>query len=632
MDKPQAKPIVEALIFAADEPLHKDRIFETLELPNDFDLGGVIEELNQDYQNSGRSFTIRQVAGGYQIATQAEFSSWIRKLYSGRQKTRLSQAALETLALIAFKQPISRVDIGQIRGVNSDGVIGNLLEKKLITISGRSEAVGRPLLYSTTPEFLKYFGINDITDLPKPREIEELFSKEGMPEELLQALSQTDAQLSLPINGETEAPAEEERSQPPTIKKSAIVEVAPSPATEVPAAETLSIESEESAPTATILPDEATVVSEVPETTTAASGTENAAIDINEDAVSRIDDSNTTTSSSDEPVAAISASSTQNEIAWISLHATEDEVKSAAIDEITETISTDVAQTDEVVDPRGDLAAETLVAGVEEIIETRTTSETAEARVVEMADIFINEPAAIRPLTNAGESDAVIVAEQLATPAEVIHADQASWQEPTVVRAPSIFDETSGFQLAKVHEFDPEDVLQKLESPPEFKDNPDVEIDGWVAEEISDDEIVEPDFLKKTEDFFLEEVPASTSEANGAEVKVIEDLPVAPTILADDLTVIQVDETTIVELDGEEKAPEENSNVWASSEASPSNSSFSVEPAITIKNDAEPVTHMNAAAEANASRETLRDRVVGWFKRTFNKLISWVGGGSEADI
>jgi segregation and condensation protein B len=202
METQEIKRVVEALIFAADAPLSRERIIETLELTNGFDLDAVIEELNREYQQSSRTFLIRKVAGGYQLATQANYANWIRKLYLGRHKTRLSQAALETLAVIAFKQPISRVEIAQIRGVNSDGVIGTLLERRLITISGRGEGVGRPLLYSTTPEFLKYFGLNDLSDLPKPREIEELFGKEGMPEELLQVLSQTDAQLRLPIHTE----------------------------------------------------------------------------------------------------------------------------------------------------------------------------------------------------------------------------------------------------------------------------------------------------------------------------------------------------------------------------------------------------------------------------------------------
>ncbi|NUO79264.1 SMC-Scp complex subunit ScpB [candidate division KSB1 bacterium] len=207
MDSNDLKRVIEALIFAADAPLTPERIRETLETCSDEELAQTVETLNSEYAASGHAFMIRHVAGGYQVTTRPQFSNWIKKLYLGRQKTRLSQAALESLAIIAFKQPISRVDIAQIRGVNSDAVIGTLLERKLVTISGRSEAVGRPLLYSTTPEFMEFFGINDLAELPKPREIEELIGKEGMPEEVLQALS-SDKQLKLPISFEPEAAVE----------------------------------------------------------------------------------------------------------------------------------------------------------------------------------------------------------------------------------------------------------------------------------------------------------------------------------------------------------------------------------------------------------------------------------------
>ncbi len=207
MNSNDLKRVIEALIFAADAPLTAERIRETLEACSDEEIAQTVETLNGEYHASGHAFMIRQVAGGYQVTTRPEYGNWIKKLYLGRQKARLSHAALESLAIIAFKQPISRVDIAQIRGVNSDGVIGTLLERKLVTISGRSEAVGRPLLYNTTPEFLEFFGINDLTELPKPREIEELIGKEGMSEEVLQALS-SDKQLKLPISFEPEAGTE----------------------------------------------------------------------------------------------------------------------------------------------------------------------------------------------------------------------------------------------------------------------------------------------------------------------------------------------------------------------------------------------------------------------------------------
>ncbi|MDZ7269210.1 MAG: SMC-Scp complex subunit ScpB [candidate division KSB1 bacterium] len=206
----ELKPIVEALVFAADSPVTVERLQETLEDVDAATLAEVVTALNQDYAASGRAFFIRKVGGGYHISTKPEFNPWIKKLFFGRQKYRLSQASMETLAIIAFKQPISRVDIAQIRGVNSDAVVGSLMERKLVTIVGRSEGVGRPLLYGTTPEFLKYFGINDLSELPKPREIEELFSKEGLPDEVAQLLAETDKQLSLPISFEGEGGREGE--------------------------------------------------------------------------------------------------------------------------------------------------------------------------------------------------------------------------------------------------------------------------------------------------------------------------------------------------------------------------------------------------------------------------------------
>lgn len=214
MEHQELKRVIEALIFASDAPLTAERIRETLpEELNGADLNQLVDDLNRDYAESGRAFFIRQIAGGFQVTTRPELHTWVKKLFLGRNKMRLSQAALETLAIVAFKQPISRVDVAQIRGVNSDGVIGTLLEKKLITISGRSEGVGRPLLYSTTPEFLQYFGVNDLSDLPKPREIEELIGREGMPEEVLQALSD-DKQLELPIELNAEAAAEKQENEP----------------------------------------------------------------------------------------------------------------------------------------------------------------------------------------------------------------------------------------------------------------------------------------------------------------------------------------------------------------------------------------------------------------------------------
>jgi len=171
------KQIVEALIFASDIPISESRILSLVEEVDLETLQKILSDLTEEYQKSHRALMLNKVAGGYQIVTRPEFAQWIKRLFKGRSRTRLSQAALEVLAIIAFKQPISRPQIESIRGANCDGVIRNLLERNMIAIAGRSDSVGRPLLYKTTEEFLRYFGINEITDLPKPKEITEIVSE-----------------------------------------------------------------------------------------------------------------------------------------------------------------------------------------------------------------------------------------------------------------------------------------------------------------------------------------------------------------------------------------------------------------------------------------------------------------------
>ncbi|NQT27126.1 SMC-Scp complex subunit ScpB [candidate division KSB1 bacterium] len=177
MDKIQG--IVEALIFASDEPLPLKQIQDLIDDVKPSQIKNTVDTLNHDYKQTGRAFQIVESAGGYQMVTRDSYSQYLRKLFQKKIKSRLSQAALETLSVIAFKQPVSRVEVDAIRGVNSDGVVHTLLERKLITITGRAEGAGRPLLYATTKGFLRYFGINDVSDLPKPRELEELLKESG---------------------------------------------------------------------------------------------------------------------------------------------------------------------------------------------------------------------------------------------------------------------------------------------------------------------------------------------------------------------------------------------------------------------------------------------------------------------
>ncbi len=195
------KRIVEALIFASNVPVPESRIVHIVEELNKTEVNNIIDELNSGYEKNQNSFVITRIGGGFQFITRKQYSNYIQKLFKGRTKPRLSRAALEALAIIAFKQPISRPEIDAIRGVNSDGVVKTLLERSLITITGRSETVGHALLYSTTPEFLQYFGINDISELPKPKEIEELlgstqeelpFTSEELGEKIGEELSSLD--------------------------------------------------------------------------------------------------------------------------------------------------------------------------------------------------------------------------------------------------------------------------------------------------------------------------------------------------------------------------------------------------------------------------------------------------------
>ncbi len=183
---PSTKDVIEALIFASDEPLSlKDimTIFGTLddaERPRRINEDTILEhiqKLNEEYEQTGRPFRVVKIAGGYQFATQPHFSVWLGKMLREKSKRKLSVSALESLAVIAYKQPVTKPEVEAIRGVNADYVLRTLLERNLVTIVGRAASPGRPLLYGTTKEFLKHFGINDLSELPKPREIDELMAE-----------------------------------------------------------------------------------------------------------------------------------------------------------------------------------------------------------------------------------------------------------------------------------------------------------------------------------------------------------------------------------------------------------------------------------------------------------------------
>jgi len=171
--------VVEALLITADNPLGAAKLSSVLGREvGAKEVRGYVDALNEVYVNSGRSFRITEVAGGFQLMIHPEFAPWIRQLMKEKVPPRLSPASLETLAILAFKQPIIKAEVEHIRGVAVDGVLRQLMEKGLVRIAGRSEAPGRPLLYGTTRDFLKHFGLKTLSDLPKLRELEELLKDE----------------------------------------------------------------------------------------------------------------------------------------------------------------------------------------------------------------------------------------------------------------------------------------------------------------------------------------------------------------------------------------------------------------------------------------------------------------------
>ena len=162
--------IIESVLFAAGAPLSLRRLCEILAGPSTKEVQAAIARLREHYGPGQRGIRLFEVAGGYQLRTARENAEWVRAVFRDKP-ARLGRAALETLAVVAYKQPVTRVEIEAIRGVDADGVLTTLLSRRLIKIAGRKEAVGRPLLYATTPEFLEVFGLKDLNDLPSLKEL-----------------------------------------------------------------------------------------------------------------------------------------------------------------------------------------------------------------------------------------------------------------------------------------------------------------------------------------------------------------------------------------------------------------------------------------------------------------------------
>lgn len=165
MERTELKAIIENLLLASDQPVSPESLAQTLLSGGDkVELRGLLEELQQDYAD--RPLQIIEVADGFQLCTRPEYAEWVRKFLKLDKTFRLSQPALDTLSIVAYKQPLTRAEVDEIRGVDSGGVFRTLLEKKIVAPAGRKDVPGKPYMYRTTQKFLDYFGLRDLSELP----------------------------------------------------------------------------------------------------------------------------------------------------------------------------------------------------------------------------------------------------------------------------------------------------------------------------------------------------------------------------------------------------------------------------------------------------------------------------------
>lgn len=210
------KPIVEALIFASPEPVTPKQLYKLLDGEPKEDVDAALASLRTDYERPG-GLQLVEVAGGFQIVTKPEYHEWVRKLFHERTTQKLSVQSLETLAVIAYKQPITSAEIAEIRGVSSSGgVLSTLVDRRLIKTVGRKQVVGRPFMYATTREFLERFGLNDLSDLPKVEEMSDAlgFELPGMIGEPTEKASPLPFDEGEATAAATDAPTEALAEQP----------------------------------------------------------------------------------------------------------------------------------------------------------------------------------------------------------------------------------------------------------------------------------------------------------------------------------------------------------------------------------------------------------------------------------
>ncbi|MDP3919817.1 MAG: SMC-Scp complex subunit ScpB [Candidatus Omnitrophota bacterium] len=208
----KAKKVVEALLFASSKPMTTNEIRRVMKNFTPVQIQKMISEIRDEYDQSERSFAVYEIAGGYEIATRKEYAPWICKVELQKKARQATQSALETLSILAYKQPVTRAEIEELRGVDASGVLQNLQARSLVRIVGRKEIPGRPFLYGTTPQFLEHFGLRDISDLPNIDEIRNLVENSVRKEDLLG----TEKLVDVPSDdeeataGEAEEPAVQE--------------------------------------------------------------------------------------------------------------------------------------------------------------------------------------------------------------------------------------------------------------------------------------------------------------------------------------------------------------------------------------------------------------------------------------
>lgn len=227
IDGSRLSSVIEALIFASSEPISAEKIRAIILESGDqieFDeetVEAFVDKLNQRYDEMGLSFRIEHLAGGYTFVTQSKYHYWLSVFQHQNAYRKLSQSAIETLAIIAYRQPITKPEVDQIRGVDSGYIIRQLMEKTLIEVSGRADSPGKPLLYRTSKNFLKHFGLNSVSELPKPREIEEILKDDDMAEhrmllmerQLLLDVEDADAEQQLMKEGEESGNTSQEEEE-----------------------------------------------------------------------------------------------------------------------------------------------------------------------------------------------------------------------------------------------------------------------------------------------------------------------------------------------------------------------------------------------------------------------------------